>query len=97
MSPASASSVNLRLPRALLQYWDGPANVDLSGRTLGELFHELETRHPGLGARILDDQGRIRQHVAIFVNSEMLEERDPARVQLRGGDRVHVVPSVSGG
>jgi molybdopterin converting factor small subunit len=42
---------------------------------------------------VLDEHGRIRRHVNVFVNGEMTREDLP----LEPGDRVHVVPSITGG
>ena len=89
--------VTIRFPRVLLQYWTGPAKVEVAGGTLAEAFDSVDEKAPGLSTRILDDQGRIRRHVAIFVNGTMLDGKDPAAVSLRSGDEIHVVPSVSGG
>lgn len=97
MSQAAAGIVSIRLPRALLEYWSGPATVELSSRTLAEAFAGLEERAPGLRGRIVDDQGRIRRHVAVFINRELVEHRHPAAISLRPGDTVQIVPSVSGG
>ena len=89
--------VTIRFPRVLLQYWTGPAKVEVAGNTLAEALASVNAKAPGLSTRILDDQGRIRRHVAIFVNGTMLDGKDPSAVSLRSGDEVHVVPSVSGG
>lgn len=89
--------VTIRFPRVLLQYWTGPAKIDVDGETLAEAFAKVNDQAPGLSSRILDDQGRIRRHVAIFVNGTMLTDKDPSVVALNKGDEVHVVPSVSGG
>lgn len=97
MAGPDPGTVNVRLPRALLQFWSGPAMMDLDARSLSEAFSRMEERVPGLSGRILDDQGRVRRHVMIFVNDERVEGGDPSRVPLRPGDRLHVVPSVSGG
>ncbi|HLE47641.1 MAG TPA: MoaD/ThiS family protein [Candidatus Thermoplasmatota archaeon] len=95
--PTANETVTIRLPRALLQFWSGPATVSVTGTTLSEALEQVDERAPGLAGRVLDDQGRIRQHVAIFVNGAMLETREAANVPLRPGDVVRVVPSVSGG
>lgn len=94
---AANGAIRLRLPRVLLQYWTGPATVDVDGRTLAEAFAHLEEGSAGLRSRILDDQGQIRRHVAIFVNGAMVTSKDPTAIALHPGDEVHVVPSVSGG
>jgi molybdopterin converting factor small subunit len=42
---------------------------------------------------VLDERGRIRRHVNVFVNGEHGTEDTP----LAASDRVHVLPSISGG
>lgn len=97
MAVAATGRVTIRFPRVLLQYWTGPAKVDVDATTLAQAFTSVNEKAPGLSSRILDDQGRIRRHVAIFVNGTMLDGKDPSIVPLGPGDEVHVVPSVSGG
>jgi len=92
-----APGIRVRLPRALLEYWDGPPQLDVHGATLAEALGNLEARVPGLAGRLHDDQGNLRQHVAVFVNGNMVEGRDPAAVRLKPGDEVRIVPAVSGG
>ena len=89
--------VRVQLPRALLEFWDAPQRVELEAATLAELAQALNARWPGLGARVFDDQGRVRQHVHVFVNEEAIDGGAPERVPLKGGDTVHIVPALSGG
>jgi molybdopterin converting factor small subunit len=42
---------------------------------------------------VLDEQGRIREHVNVFVNGTHGEERTP----VASDDRVHVLPAITGG
>ena len=58
---------------------------------------KLERYFPGLGRKIVDDQGKIRTYVNVFVNSENSRELENERTKLRDGDVVHVLPSVAGG
>lgn len=87
----------MRLPRALRQFWEGPEQVELDARTLAEVAQALNARWPGLGARVFDDQGRVREHVHVFVNREPVGQAAPEHVPLRPGDTVHIVPALSGG
>jgi MoaD family protein len=58
---------------------------------------KLERSYPGLGRRIVDDQGKIRTYVNVFVNSENSRELRREKTRLKDGDVVHVLPSVAGG
>lgn len=95
--PLPSPRVRLRLPRALLDYWSGPSSIEVAASTLAEAIGAVEHQAPGIGARILDDQGHVRRHVAIVVNNQRVDVDDPSTVTLKEGDVVHVVPAVSGG
>ena len=83
--------VTLRAP--LSQRAGGASEHDLPGATVGEVLRELERRHPPIVGWILDEQGRVRPHVNVFVNGERTGE-DAVVVD---ADVLHVLPSISGG
>ncbi len=97
MSEEVADGVKVRLPRPLMQHVNAPSSLTVEAGTLRELVDALDQRFPGLAGRILDDQGRVRRFVIVFVNERMLDEAAPERVQVRPGDEVYIVPSVAGG
>ncbi|MEP7060545.1 MAG: ubiquitin-like small modifier protein 1 [Actinomycetota bacterium] len=85
------ATVTLRAP--LKDLAGGKSDVQAEGATVGEVVRALESRHPKLTGWILDDQGQIRRHVNVFVNGERV--REDAAVE--PADRLHVLPSISGG
>ncbi len=85
------------LPRALLEYSSGKDSLELSAITLAEALAQLNAQYPGLGERILDDQGRIRKFVHVFVNNDSVSHLEPEAVSLHEGDTVHILPSLAGG
>lgn len=90
--------VRIVLPAALRRYWEADASELLvQGETLAAAVAELGARHAGLAARIVDEQGRVRRHVLLFVNDASVAHLDPSSVPLRDGDVVRVLPAVSGG
>jgi sulfur-carrier protein len=89
--------VRVLLPRSLQAYWEGGGSVEVEGRDLGEVLAALSRARPGLAERVLDDQGRVRRHVLVFVNQEAVGHLAPASVPVRDGDVVHILPAVSGG
>lgn len=62
-----------------------------------EMVKQLEMEFPGIGQRILTDQGQIRSYVNVFVNKDNAKDADGVRTELKTGDVVYVVPSVAGG
>ena len=83
--------VRLRAP--LSQRAGGTNQHDLPGATVGEVLRELERQHPPIVGWILDEQGRVRRHVNVFVNGERVTED----VGVAPADVLHVLPSISGG
>ncbi len=76
----------------------GAREVELdSASDLGAVVSKLDASFPGLGRRIVDDQGKVRTYVNVFVNNENSRELECERTKLRDGDIVHVLPSVAGG
>ena len=53
--------------------------------------------HPRLRSYILDDQDRVRRHVAIYINGDRVTDRDRLSDPVGGGDEVFVFQALSGG
>ena len=67
--------------------------LSVPGANLGELLQELERFEPGLAQWILDERGRIRPHINVFVNGE----RGSEETAVADSDRVEILPAISGG
>jgi len=90
--------IRVLLTAQLQDYARGARVVELeSAADLGAMVGKLEKSFPGIGGRIVDDQGRIRAHVNVFVNAENSRELRNEKTPLKDGDVVHILPSVSGG
>ena len=83
--------VRLRAP--LVELADGRRSLELDGSSVREVLRSLELDSPRLAGWILDERGRIRCHVNVFVNGEHAREDTP----VGAADRVHVIPAISGG
>ena len=83
--------VKLRGP--LKQRAGEQAEHEVGGATVGEALGELERTQPALSGWILDERGRVRRHINVFVNGELGE----AETALESSDRVDVLPAISGG
>ena len=87
-------AVNVHFSSHIRSYTGGRADVEANGSTLAEILDDLETRHPGIRFRIVDEQGRIRTHMNFFVGNELV--RDLAH-PVAPGDEVHILGALSGG
>ena len=80
----------------LQRHLDVPS-VAAGGATVGEVLGEVFAQKPLLRSYIVDDQGRLRRHVNIFVNTQMIADRDGLSDAVRPDDEVFVFQALSGG
>jgi molybdopterin converting factor small subunit len=83
----------VRLRNPLKQLAGDRAEHAIEGATVAELLSELERSEPALSGWILDERGRVRRHINVFVNGELVRDDDP----VADADRVDVLPAISGG
>jgi sulfur-carrier protein len=83
----------VRLRGPLKRLAGGAPEHTVPGATVGELLRALEATQPGLGGWILDERGRVRRHINVFVNGDYGRE-DTA---VGEDDRIDVLPAISGG
>jgi sulfur-carrier protein len=70
---------------------------EIEASSVRELITALEQRAPGIGYYICDELGRLRKHVNIFVDQEMLMDRRNLGDALRAESRVFIAQALSGG
>ncbi|GIU86200.1 MAG: MoaD family protein [Acidimicrobiia bacterium] len=86
--------MKVRIPTPLRSYTAQAAVVEAHGETVGEVFDDLDARYPGLRFRVVDEQGRIRPHMKVWVGAEAV--RDLGAV-VGPGDEVTIMQALSGG
>jgi molybdopterin converting factor small subunit len=84
----------VKVASPLRSYTHGASSVAAQGATVAEILSDLEQRFPGMRFRMIDEQGRIRQHIRIFVNTQ---EAQQLSVPVAGDDAVHLICALSGG
>lgn len=65
--------------------------------TVGDALHTAFSAHPPLRGYVLDDQGAVRKHVAVFVDGEPIRDRDHLSDPVRPESEIYVMQALSGG
>ncbi len=89
-------SVEVRIPTILRPYTGGEKIVSGEGASLADLIADLESRHPGLQERLVDEQG-LRRFVNVYLNDEDVRFLGGLDTELSDGDSVTILPAVAGG
>ncbi len=90
-------SVHVRIPTILRTYTDGASEVTAEGGTLGAVLEDLDRSHSGLRARVLDDDGRLRRFVNVYVDNDDVRFLGGLDTPVHDGAQVSVIPAVAGG
>ena len=83
--------------RHLQTFFPDLKDGEVPGTTVREVIDELERRHPGLASYVVDDTGRLRRHVNIFVGEEPIYDREKLGDAVRVEDEVLIFQALSGG
>ncbi len=90
-------SVSVRIPTILRTYTGGESEVTAEGATLAEVIASLDAAYPGIGARVLDDAGKLRRFVNVYVGDEDVRFSEGLQTATPDGAQVSVIPAVAGG
>lgn len=72
-------------------------DFEVDGVTVHAAFESVFVLHPQLRSYLVDEHGRLRKHVNVFVNGTMVHDRLELSDPLAPGDRVWVMQALSGG
>ncbi len=73
------------------------SDAQVAGATVGEALEGAFGANRALRGYVLDDQGALRRHVAIYVNGESLRDRTGLSDPVAGDDEIHVFQALTGG
>lgn len=92
---ATTATMEVRIPTPLRSYTGGAKVVEVeAAATVGGLLANLDARFPGIRFRVVDEQGRLRRHMKVFVNRDSVRDLS---TPLTEGDEVTLMQALSGG
>ena len=96
----TTAAVTVKVPTILRTYTSGAATVSVDpppDATLADILSALDSAHPGIRARVVDDTGALRRFVNVYVDDDDVRFAAGLATPVRGGSTVSVIPAVAGG
>ena len=90
-------TVSVRIPTILRSYTGGTAVVTSAPGTVREVIAGLDADYPGIGGRLLDEAGKLRRFVNVYVDEDDIRLAQGLDTQVPAGGQVSVIPAVAGG
>ena len=87
-------AVRVRVAALLHSYTGGASVVEVEGATVLDVMAALDVRFPGLAFRVIDEHGRIRPHMNVFLRQDMLSD---LKAPVPPDSELYIVGALSGG
>ena len=85
------------IPTPLRKFTNNTAKLQIKGGTVAESITELTTNFPELKRHLLDDKGRIRSFVNIFVGDNDIRDLQQEHTLISEDTVVSIIPAIAGG
>jgi molybdopterin synthase sulfur carrier subunit len=69
----------------------------VAAATVAEALAQVFRENPRLQSYVLDDQGEVRKHVAVFVDGRLIADRTRMSDPVADGSEIFVMQALSGG
>jgi sulfur-carrier protein len=80
-----------------LQRFLAAPSAEVEGGTVGDALALVFASRPTLRGYVLDDQGALRRHVAVYVNGQPVKDRVRLADPVGQSDEIYVFQALSGG
>ncbi|MDF1858892.1 MAG: MoaD/ThiS family protein [Verrucomicrobiales bacterium] len=70
---------------------------EVGGDTVREALELVFSTHPRLRSYLFDDNGTLRKHIAMVLNSEPVHDRNQLSDPIQPDDEIFVMQALSGG
>ena len=87
----------IKFTYALKKFFPKLKDTPAVGKTLAEIFKEIETNYPGLRSYVLDERGSLRRHVNIFIDGKMINDRNRLTDAFSASSEIYIMQALSGG
>jgi molybdopterin synthase sulfur carrier subunit len=90
-------AVKVMIPTPLRNLTNNQAEVSAEGNSITEIINHLSNAHNGLRDRLVDENGKVRRFVNIYLNEEDIRFLQGESTVVKAGDTISIVPAIAGG
>lgn len=87
---------SVRFTRNIQRHVECPTR-EVAGTTVREAFDAYFSTNQQARGYVLDDRGRLRKHMAAFIDGRQIDDRDALSDPVTAGAVIDIVQSLSGG
>ena len=85
------------IPTPLRKFTNNTAKIDINAGTIEETVNELTVNFPDLKKHLLDEKGKIRSFINIFVGDSDIRDLQQEKTSVKSDTLISIVPAIAGG
>ena len=82
---------------ALKRFYPDLREMIVSTGTVADILKMVDQKYPGLRDYLVDEKGRLRKHVNVFIGNELIRDRDVLADVVDIEDEIFIMQALSGG
>ena len=82
---------------ALRRFFPQLKDTPVQSGTLPEVLQAIDRHYPGIQGYIVDERGSLRKHVNIFINGELIRDREKLSDAFNENSEIFIMQALSGG
>ena len=82
---------------ALKRFFPNLKTIEFDANSLEETIKKLENYYPGITSYLVDNSGKLRKHVNIFIGENRIKDRENLSDKIKETDHIYFMQALSGG
>ena len=87
----------VKFTNALKRFFPTLQDTPAGGSTIAGILGEMDTHYPGVKSYLLDEHGHLRKHVNIFIDGNMITDRNTLNDAFTANSEIYIIQALSGG
>ena len=87
----------IRIPALLRSLTNGQRELDVEGSTIREIIENIDKSYPGFRAKLLDENGALKNFMNIFVNDRNIKTLNGVNTEVNPEDNIYILIAIAGG
>lgn len=87
----------LIIPTPLRKFTDGKGQFQSEKNTVDEVIFELVNQYDALKNQLLDQDGKLRSFVRVYVGDEDIQALNNGSTQVQADTVISIIPAIAGG
>lgn len=89
--------ITVKIPTPLRKFTNDKDSVSVEASTVGAALQALEVKAPGISAKLVDEDGKVRRFINIYAGEDDIRFLDGLSTTIQDGAEISIIPAIAGG